>query len=91
MNKREDIRGIVIQSGEIKKRSVIFTKAKDNEIGADKIIELLCRRWREENLIKELLLKHLIKYSPGYVFEELEAQPIVDNPEIKQLKKGKSR
>ena len=51
---------------------------------------LLCRRWGEENLIKELLLKHLINYSPGYVFEELEEQPMVDNPEIKQLKKEKA-
>jgi transposase len=90
MNKYGDIRGIVIQSGEIKKRSVIYTNAKDNEIGAEKIIELLCRRWGEENLIKELLLKHLINYSPGYVFEELEDQPMVDNPEIKQLKKEKA-
>ena len=90
MNKYGDIRGIVIQSGEIKKRSVIYTNVKDNEIGAEKIIELLCRRWGEENLIKELLLKHLINYSPGYVFEELEDQPMVDNPEIKQLKKEKA-
>jgi hypothetical protein len=90
MNKYGDIRGIVIQSGEIKKRSVIYTNAKDNEIAAEKIIELLCRRWGEENLIKELLLKHLINYSPGYVFEELEEQPMVDNPEIKQLKKEKA-
>ena len=90
MNKYGDIRGIVIHSGEIKKRSVIYTNVKDNEIGAEKIIELLCRRWGEENLIKELLLKHLINYSPGYVFEELEDQPMVDNPEIKQLKKEKA-
>jgi len=90
MNKYGDIRGIVIQSGETKKRSVIYTNAKDNEIAAEKIIELLCRRWGEENLIKELLLKHLINYSPGYVFEELEEQPMVDNPEIKQLKKEKA-
>jgi transposase len=90
MNKYGDIRGIVIQSGEIKKRSVIITNAKENEIGAETIIELLCRRWGEENLIKELLLKHLINYSPGYVFEELEEQPMVDNPEIKKLKKEKA-
>jgi hypothetical protein len=81
---------VVIQSGRIKKRSVIYTNAKDNEVDAEKIIELLCRRWGEENLIKELLLKHLINYSPGYVFEALEEQPMVDNPEIKKLKKEKA-
>jgi len=90
MNKYGVIRAIVIQSGKIRKRSVIYTNAKDNEIDAEKIIELLCRRWGEENLIKELMLKHLINYSPGYVFEELEEQPMVDNPEIKQLKKEKA-
>jgi hypothetical protein len=90
MNKYGVIRAIVIQSGRIKKRAVIYTNAKDNEIDAEKIIELLCRRWGEENLIKELLLKHLINYSPGYVFEELEEQPMVDNPEIKQLKREKA-
>jgi hypothetical protein len=90
MSKYGAIRAVVIQSGRIKKRSVIYTNAKDNEIGSEKIIELLCRRWGEENLIKELLLKHLINYSPGYVFEELEEQPMVDNPEIKKLKKQKA-
>jgi hypothetical protein len=90
MNKYGVIRAVVVQSGRIKKRSVIYTNAMDNEIDAEKIIELLCRRWGEENLIKELLLKHLINYSPGYVFEELEEQPLVDNPEIKQLKKEKA-
>ena len=56
------IRAVVIQSGRIKKRSVIYTNAKDKEIDDEKIIKLLCRRWGEENLIKELLLKHLINY-----------------------------
>jgi hypothetical protein len=90
MSKYGAIRAVVIQSGRIKKRSVIYTNAKDKEIDDEKIIELLCRRWGEENLIKELLLKHLINYSPGYVFEELEEQPLVDNPEIKKLKKEKA-
>ena len=90
MSKYGVIRAVVIQSGRIKKRSVIYTNAKDNEVDAEKVIELLCRRWGEENLIKELLLKHLINYSPGYVFEELEEQPMVDNPQIKKLKKEKA-
>ena len=57
MNKYGVIGAIVIQSGKIKKRSVIYTNAKDNEIDAEKIIELLCRRWGEENLIKELYVE----------------------------------
>jgi len=90
MSKYGVIRAIVIQSVKNDKRSVIYTNAKDTEIGAAKIIELLCNRWGEENLIKELLIKHLIDYSPGYVTEELEEQPMVDNPKIKELKKEKS-
>ena len=90
MSKYGVIRAIVIQSVKNDKRSVIYTNAKDTEIGAEKIIELLCNRWGEENLIKELLIKHLIDYSPGYVTEELEEQPMVDNPKIKELKKEKA-
>lgn len=90
MSKYGVIRAIVIQSVKNDKRSVIYTNAKDTEIGAEKIIELLCNRWGEENLIKELLIKHLIDYSPGYVTEALEEQPMVDNPKIKELKKEKA-
>ncbi|MBC8458473.1 MAG: helix-turn-helix domain-containing protein [Deltaproteobacteria bacterium] len=90
MSKYGVIRAIVIQSVKNDKRSVIYTNAKDTEIGPEKIIELLCNRWGEENLIKELLIKHLIDYSPGYVTEALEEQPMVDNPKIKELKKEKA-
>lgn len=90
MSKYGVIRAIVIQNVKNDKRSIIYTNAKNTEIGAEKIIELLCNRWGEENLIKELLIKHLIDYSPGYVTEELEEQPMVDNPKIKELKKEKA-
>jgi hypothetical protein len=89
MNKYGVIRAIVIQSGKDKKRAAIYTNAKDSEVNAEKIIELICRRWGEENLIKELLMKHLINYSPGYVTDELGEQPMVDNPKVKELKKTK--
>jgi len=91
MGKYGKIRTIVIQSGEDKKRAAIFTNGNDEEIGTEKVVQLICRRWGEENLIKELLLKHLINYSPGYVKEEMEEQPMVDNPKVKDLKKEKAR
>lgn len=90
MNKYGMIRAIVIQSGKDKKRAAIYTNAKDSEVGAEKIIKLICRRWGEENLIKELLMKHLINYFPGYVIDELDEQPMVDNPKVSELKKGKA-
>ncbi len=60
------------------------------EIGAERSVPLICRRWGEENAIKELLHKHLINHTPGYVLEELEEQPLVDNPEVKELKKQRA-
>lgn len=86
MNKYGTIRAVVIQSGEKKKRSAIYTNGTKEQIGAERIVQLICRRWGEENAIKELLHKHLINYTPGYVTEELEEQPLVENPRVKELK-----
>ena len=86
MSKYGKIRAVVIQSGANKKRSAIYTNGSAEEIGAGRIVQLLCRRWGEENAIKELLHQHLINYTPGYFAEELEQQPLVDNPQAKDLK-----
>lgn len=87
MNKYGKIRAIVIQSGQEKKRAAIYTNAKAEEVDAARVVRLMCRRWGEENQIKELLQKHLINYMPGYVTEGLDEQPWVDNPKVKELKK----
>jgi transposase len=90
MNKYGKIRAVVIQNGRDKKRAAIYTNGAAEEIGAERIVQLLCRRWGEENAIKELLHKHLINYTPGYVLEELAEQPLVDNPELRELKKQRA-
>jgi len=90
MSKYGKIRAVVIQNGRAKKRAAIYTNGAAEEIGAERIVELICRRWGEENAIKELLHKHLINYTPGYVLEELEEQPLVDNPELRELKKQRA-
>jgi Transposase protein len=90
MSKYGKIRAIVIQSGENKQRSAIYTNGTAEEIGAERVVQLICGRWGEENAIKELLHKHLINYTPGYVLEELEAQPMVTNPEITKLKQKRA-
>ena len=77
MSKYGKIRAVVIQNGRDKKRAAIYTNGAVEEIGAERIVQLICRRWGEENAIKELLHKHLINYTPGYVLEELEEQPLV--------------
>lgn len=91
MRKYGKIRTIVIQRKKDKKRIAIHTNATNKEIPSSTIVQLMCRRWGEENLIKELLLKHLINYSPGYFTESMDEQPLVDNPEKKKLKKEKAK
>jgi transposase len=90
MSKYGKIRAVVIQNGRDKKRAAIYTNGAAEEIGAEWIVQLICRRWGEENAIKELLHKHLINYTPGYVLEELAEQPLVDNPEVRELKKQRA-
>jgi len=90
MNKYGKIRAIVVQSGADKKRAVIYTNGNAETISAERVVQLMCRRWGEENLIKELMLKHEINYMPGYVTEDMDEQPLVDNPEVKELKKKRS-
>jgi hypothetical protein len=90
MSKYGKIRAVVIQSGGNKMRAAIYTNGTEEEIGAPRIVQLICHRWGEENAIKELLHKHWINYTPGYVSEELEKQPLVDNPEVTELKKKRA-
>jgi hypothetical protein len=90
MNKYGKIRAVVIQNGRDKKRAAIYTNGAAEEIGAERIVQLICRRWGEENAIKELLHKHLINYTPGYALEELAEQPLVDNPQVRELKKQRA-
>jgi transposase len=90
MNKYGKIRAVVIQSGKQRRRAAIYTNAHADELDAQRVVQLMCRRWGEENQIKELLLKHMINYMPGYVVEDLEEQPWVENPKIKELKKKRA-
>jgi hypothetical protein len=87
MSKYGTIRAIVIERGSDGKRMAIYTNGSPEEIGSEKAVQLICRRWGEENLIKELLGKHFINYMPGYVREPMEGQPLVDNPQVKERKK----
>ena len=90
MSKYGKIRAVVIESAGNGKRSAIYTNGAAEEIGGERIVQLMCRRWGEENAIKELLHKHLINYTPGYFTEELEEQPLVDNPQVAELKKQRA-
>ncbi len=91
MNKYGTIRTIVIESGPGRKRAAIYTNGGEDEIDSGTVIRLICRRWGEENKIKELMMKHFIDYTPGYVRESMVEQPLVDNPKVKKMKKVKAR
>ena len=87
MSKYGTIRAVVIQRGADGKRMAIYTNAEAGQLDGGQVVQLMCRRWGQENLIKELLGKYFINYLPGYVREAMHAQPLVDNPQVKQLKK----
>ena len=87
MSKYGAIRAIVIQRAADGKRMAIYTNAEEEQLDGGRVVQLMCRRWGQENLIKELLGKHFINYMPGYVREPLQAQPLVDNPRVRELKK----
>lgn len=88
MKKYGKIRTIVIESGRDRKRAAIYTN--DKKMESERIVQLLCSRWGEENLIKELMAKHLIDYSPGYETKELEEQPLVENPRLEEMKQQRA-
>ncbi|KKM88761.1 hypothetical protein LCGC14_1255470, partial [marine sediment metagenome] len=49
MSKYGKIRTIVIESGDDRKRMAIYTNGDEDEIDSDTVIQLICRRWGEEN------------------------------------------
>jgi len=91
MPKYGKIRTVVVQREADKKRAAIYTNGKAQELKTETVVRIMCRRWGEENLIKSLMEKHFINYTPGYVREQLAEQPMVDNPKVLELKKRKAR
>src|SRR5207245_10907582 len=54
MSKYGKIRAVVIQNGRDKKRAAIYTNGAAEEIGAERIVQLICRRRGGEKAMKEL-------------------------------------
>ena len=84
MNKYGKMRTLIIENGRKKQRSAIFTNSAAE---GEKIIQLICRRWGQETLNKTHKWDHRMDYFPGYVEEELDEQPLVKNPKLKELKR----
>lgn len=88
VRKYGQMRTIAIQSGHKKQRAAIYT---NDDSDAERIIQLICRRWGQENWNKMMKLEHRIDYSPGYEFEDLYEQPMVENPYVKELRQEKAK
>jgi len=60
----------------------------DQKKPAGDIAYYMLSRWGEsENFFKEMMALYNFNYHPGYDIRELEEQPLIDNPEVKTIKK----
>jgi len=81
------LRLVVIENTQTKTRTGIFTNNRNKP--AARIAFYMLNRWGcSENLYKELMAQFNLNYHPGYDIEELEEQPLVDNPDIVLTKKA---
>ena len=82
-----NLRLVVIENIETGKRIGIFSNNKHKS--ASDIAFYMLNRWGDsENLYKEFMAKFNLNYHPGYDIDELEKQPLVDNPDIQLIKKA---
>ncbi len=81
------LRLVVIHNIKTGKRIGIYTNNKD-KLASDIAFYMLNRWGDSENLYKEFMAKFNLNYHPGYDINELENQPLVDNPDISMIKKA---
>jgi transposase len=73
---------------EIEGGNPIAIYTSDLERPAGDIAYYMLHRWGEsENFFKEIMSLFNFNYHPGYNIKELEEQPLIDNPEVKTIKK----
>lgn len=80
------VRMVVFKQLDSGKPISIYTNNQDKH--AADIASYMLSRWGEsENFFKEIMALFNFNYHPGYDIKELEEQPLVDNPEVKTIKK----
>ncbi|KPA18568.1 hypothetical protein MHK_001230, partial [Candidatus Magnetomorum sp. HK-1] len=82
-----DLRMVVIQEESTGKRIAIYTNNRTKE-KEDIAIYMLNRWGKSENIFKEMLKRFNLNYHPGYDINELEKQPLVDNPDVELTRKA---
>ena len=67
--------------GEVGKRLSVFTSNKDRQ--SWEIAYFMLNRWgKSENFFKEIMAIFSFNYHPGYAINEMEEQPLFDNPQV---------
>lgn len=83
-----DLRMVVFENLNNSKRVPIFTN--NNKMPIYEVAELMLARWgASEDYYKEMQARYNLNYNPGYDIKELISMPLVKNPKLKELKKGK--
>jgi hypothetical protein len=81
------LRLVIIENTASGKRMGIYTNNRLKP--AHTIACYMLNRWGDsENLYKELMAQFNLDYHPGYDIDELQEQPLVDNPDIGLTKKA---
>lgn len=63
--------------------------SNDKSRSPQEIVRLMLLRWGQENFFKIMRAEKKLDYSPGYAFDAVREEPLVDNPEIKALRAKK--
>ena len=63
--------------------------SSDKSRSPQEIVRLMLLRWGQENFFKIMRVEKKLDYSPGYAFDVVREEPLVDNPQIKALRAKK--
>jgi len=81
------VRMIVLWRLSTGKKTALYSNDFDSPI--EQLAEPMMRRWgAQENMFQKMMRRYNLNYHPGYYLEELINQPLVDNPNIKKIKKA---
>ena len=81
------VRAVIILDLKTGARLAIISSDKSRSPQA--IVRLMLLRWGQENFFKIMRAEKRLDYSPGYAFDAVREEPLVDNPQIKVLRAKK--